>query len=88
MDNLILKDRLYHRPFRCEKCGGRYKKCLKGIYECENCGQRAMDDYGKVRLYVEENPGATIAEVVVNTGVSRQLVKQMVEDGKFDLINR
>ncbi|MCQ2080995.1 MAG: hypothetical protein MJZ11_05010 [Lachnospiraceae bacterium] len=86
MTGIILEDELYHRPTKCEKCGGRYIKHIRGIYKCEKCGNEAMDDYGKVRAFVEANPGTNVTEVVKGTGVSRNTVNQMIEDGKFDLI--
>ena len=57
-------------PEKCDKCGGRCKYKAQGIYECVECRNTMMDDYGKVRVYLEENgrqPAVVIAE---ETGVS------------------
>lgn len=48
MDSILLRDE-YHIPRACEKCGG--VMIFKGVgeYHCEDCGEVAYDDYGKVR---------------------------------------
>ena len=62
----------YNAPKKCELCEGHM--VFKGIgeYACEDCGVKAYDDYGKVRLYVESHRGANAAEIENQTGVSQK----------------
>ena len=46
---------LEHRPIKCERCHGVLKYTGSGKYECERCSHVMMDDFGKVKAYIEEN---------------------------------
>ena len=41
----------------CKKCGGIMVFKGVGEYHCEDCNAVDYDDYGKVRLYIEEHDG-------------------------------
>ena len=41
------------------------------------------DDYGKVRHFLEEYPGATLIQIAKATGVEKAKIKYMVEQQKF-----
>lgn len=75
----------YHRPVRCEKCGG--VMIFKGVgeYHCEDCKNVAYDDYGKVRLYIEKHAGATASEVERQTGVSQKAIRQMLKENRLEI---
>ena len=45
-----------------------------GEYKCEKCGRIGFDDYGKTRNYIEQHPGATMAEVAHETGVAQKAI--------------
>ncbi len=83
MDNLDLNK--YHMPHVCEKCGGVMVFKGVGEYQCEQCGEVAFDDYGKVRLYVEQHPGATVVETEAATGVSRRIIRQLLRDDRLEV---
>jgi len=73
-------------PVRCEKCGSMHIK-YEGIgeYKCEDCGWLMYDDYGKVRSFLERNPGATVVETSVATGVSKNRIKDLLEEDKIQI---
>ena len=75
----------YNRPYECENCGGLmvFKGC--GEYECENCRAKGFDDYGKARNYIEKNPGATSADISLNTGVSQKAIRQMLKESRLEV---
>lgn len=75
----------YHTPHFCEKCGG--VMIFKGVgeYKCEDCGEVAYDDYGKVRLYLEKNRGATAAEVEAETGVKQRTIRLMLKESRLEV---
>ena len=56
-----------------------------GEYECEQCGELAYDDYGKVRNYIEEHKGANAMEVEQATGVSQKVIQRLLREGRLEV---
>ena len=83
-------DKLEHvdlsTPNECEKCGCRRIQ-YRGVgeYKCEECGFFMYDDYGKVRNYIEKNPGATTTEVSNAVGVSKEKIRRLLRDDKIQI---
>ena len=73
------------RPVICEKCGGVLVYKGLGEYRCEECGEFEYDDYGKVRGYLEKHKGANVADISMETGVSRKSLRQMVKENRFEV---
>lgn len=76
----------YHAPRQCSKCGSHVLK-YKGLgeYCCEECENLEYDDYGKVRNYLEIHKGTPITIIARDTGVSKVIIRQMVEQERFDI---
>ena len=83
LDDLLYEE--YDKPVTCEKCGGGLDYLGLGEYACNDCGNHQFDDYGKVRLYLEKNPKATVYKVEAATGVSIRVIHALIRDGKFEL---
>ena len=75
----------YNMPRECKECGG--VMIFKGVgeYHCEKCNAVDYDDYGKARLYLEEHPGATAAQIEENMGVSQKSIRRMLKDGRLEI---
>lgn len=75
----------YHIPRTCKKCGG--VMIFKGVgeYRCEDCGFVDYDDYGKVRMYIENHKGATAAEIEREVGVPQRTVRHLLRDGRIEI---
>jgi hypothetical protein len=75
----------YHVPQVCLKCNGKmlYKGC--GEYACETCGTIEFDDYGKVRLYIEQHPGVNAQDVEVATGVPGRTIRQLLREERLEI---
>ena len=84
MDAIILEDK-YHVPRICKKCGGIMVFKGVGEYHCEDCNAVDYDDYGKVRLYIEEHKGVTAAQIEQAIGVSQRTIRQMLKDGRLEV---
>ncbi len=67
----------------CEKCGSRLDYRGLGEYCCPECGEICYNDYGKVRNYVEENPTATIKNISIATGVTKEKIREFINEDKF-----
>lgn len=82
--DFLEKDR-YHVPYTCEECGGQMIYKGVGEYHCENCDAVVYDDYGKVRMYVEQHPGATIADAEAGTGVPHKIIRQLLREERLEV---
>lgn len=56
-----------------------------GEYACEECGAVYYDNYGKARTYIEQHPGATETEVEENAGVSKDAMRLMIKEARFEV---
>lgn len=84
MDKLNLLES-YHIPYTCKNCGGVMVYKGVGEYQCEDCKALDYDDYGKVRLYIEEHPGATAAQIEQAMGVSQKIIRKLLKDGRIEI---
>lgn len=76
-----LKNLSRNEPDRCDDCGGEVDYIGLGEYKCRNCGKHLYDDYGKVRKYVEEFKGASRIEIAEFTGVDKEFIDLLIEEG-------
>ena len=72
-------------PDKCDKCGGKCKYKAQGIYECLACGNTMLDDYGKVRLYLDENGRQPAAIISAETGVSVSTIQRYLREGQLEI---
>lgn len=87
LDGLI-RDIQKDKPTRCSKCGAFLSYKGLGEYVCGHCGFVEYDSYGKVRMYLELNPGSNIVQTEAATGVPQKLIQQMISEGKFEMGSR
>lgn len=83
--NRIHLEDQYNIPRVCKKCGGVMVFKGVGEYHCEDCGEVDYDDYGKVRLYIEEHKGATAAQIESAIGVSQRSIRHMLKEGRLEV---
>lgn len=73
------------RPVICQKCGGKYRYKSLGVYECNDCGNIELDDYGKVRTYLDEQGMAPAVVISTATGVPVHVIEEYLKDGKLEI---
>ena len=76
---------LEHRPAYCEECGGKMFYQESGIYQCEDCQHIQLDDFGKIKEYLETHTGATIKEISEETGVEMKIIGMFLKDGRIQI---
>ncbi len=81
----LLMPETYNIPRICQKCGGVMIFKGLGEYRCEDCGEQAYDDYGKVRAYIEEHKGATAAQIEDAIGVSQKTIRRLLREGRLEV---
>ena len=83
----LVKKIVEKRPVNCEKCGEKLKYEGGGEYRCFRCKTGCYDDFGKVRKYLYENGPAPAPVVVEATGVSSNIVIELLKEGRIELVN-
>lgn len=81
----LIHEETIKKPQICSKCEGNLKYSGVGEYVCVTCGNVEFDDYGKVRNFIEKNPKATVKETCEATGVSKNIIYRLVNDGKLEI---
>ncbi|MEE3467601.1 MAG: hypothetical protein VZQ83_04105 [Eubacterium sp.] len=69
----------------CSECEGVMRYRGAGIYVCEHCGHEEMDDYGKVRAFLEKRGPSNAFEISEGTGLSRTTVINLLKDGRLEV---
>lgn len=72
---------------KCEFCHNKMKYEGAGRYRCSYCGMEALDDFGKLRKFLEENgptPGGVIAQA---TGISIDKIDDFLRKGRVEIPN-
>ncbi len=76
---------LEHKPIKCERCHGKLEYIGSGKYECELCQHIMMDDFGKVKEYINENGPSPIIEISAMTGVKKSLIESFLKKGRLEI---
>lgn len=74
-------------PQRCTQCGSTrlYYQGL-GKYECKACKNVELDDYGKIRDYIDRNGDTPAAILVIDLGIPKEIVDFYVKDGALEVV--
>ncbi|MCI9035060.1 MAG: hypothetical protein HFJ08_13650 [Lachnospiraceae bacterium] len=85
LDKALEKLLAKSRPPLCGMCGGKLVQAGSGIFKCERCGNEALDDYGKVRKYLDEHGPSPAIAIAQATGVDRNLISRFLRGGKLEI---
>ena len=69
----------------CAECGGERRYAGLGELRCVECGNVQLNDYGRVRAYLEAHPGAMQSEVSRATGVSTNRIRQLLVEERIEI---
>lgn len=79
---LAMKERKFKL---CERCSSEVTYLGSGKYQCTKCGHVVLDDFGKVKNYIEENGPAPAPVIAAATGVSMEIIGQMLKEGRVEI---
>lgn len=69
----------------CGECGCDTQYTHSGIYVCPKCGREQLDDFGKVKRYLETQGAATALEISNATGVELAIIKELLDAGRITM---
>ena len=85
MKDADIKWILGDRPVVCSKCSASLYYKGSGRYECSECKHNEYDDFGKVKLFIDEHGPSNASLISKETGVSMEKLNVMLRDGKVEI---
>lgn len=73
------------RPIFCKNCGGKLFYQSGGLYRCEDCGEEELDDFGKIKQYLEEHGPSAATFISEGTGVSLEIINLFLKNGRLEI---
>lgn len=71
---------------KCPLCGSDLEYDGLGSYVCTQCGVQEMDDYGKVRAYLDKYGMTRLSEISEATDVPLEKIQEFIDEGKFEVV--
>lgn len=70
----------------CARCG---KVINSGPIElCDECTEKERIEFGKIKAYLETNPGATVFQVSTDLNVSIKNIKRYLREDRLEIADR
>ena len=84
---LIRKTALYSDDdnFICPNCDILMRYKHGGLYVCEKCGAEQLNEFGKVKKYLNEHGPTNAIDLAANTGVRRSRIGEFLRLGKVEI---
>lgn len=76
---------LESKPVFCKLCHGKMRFVGGGTYQCEDCGAEEMDDFGKVKVYLNEHGPTPIPVIQAETGVKERVLQAFLRKGRLEI---
>lgn len=70
----------------CEECSGSVQYKGSGRYVCVECGAEYLNDFGKVKQYINDHGPSNAVTISEGTGVSRQKIRNFLRDGRVEIV--
>ena len=70
---------------KCELCHNRMQYVGGGKYRCSFCGMEILDDFGKIKYFLEQNGPTPQAIIAQQTGISLDKIDSYVVDFHKDI---
>lgn len=75
----------YDKPEICGLCNNELKYQGSGRYKCEFCGHEELDDFGKVKDFLETHGPTPSYQISVVTGVRKEVIDLFLKRGMVEL---
>lgn len=70
----------------CEQCSGAVQYKGSGRYVCEECGAEYLNDFGKVKKYINDHGPSNAVTISEGTGVSRRKIQDFLKEGRVEVV--
>ncbi len=67
----------------CARCGN-FKRNQEGLF-CKSCETKNREDVRRIQDYLLENPGASLADVFLDTGIQLRVLNVLVKEKLIEL---
>ena len=83
--NYLEKLLIANKYVKCECCGGKLYYVDSGRYKCHSCGNETLDDFGKVKAFLDQCGSAPASVVAQATGVSPEIIEYFLKKGRVEI---
>lgn len=73
------------RPIFCKECGGKLFYQDSGEYLCADCGAAELDDFGKIKRYLDKNGPSPAVFIAKDTGVALEIINLFLKNGRLEI---
>ena len=70
---------------KCELCHNQMEYIGRGKYRCKFCGMEVLDDFGKVREFLDQNGPTPEAIIAQQTGISMDKIDSYLKKGMVEI---
>lgn len=81
LNYMLLDAGIYH----CDDCSQPMTYKGSGRYVCENCKKEVLSDFGKIKVYLEENGPSNAIDISEATGVPRREIMGFLREGRVEV---
>ena len=85
LEKKIEKALIERKPMQCEICGEKVYYLDGGKYQCRSCGHIMLDDFGKVKEYIEEHGPSHSVAITAATGVHPDIIDVFLRKGRLEI---
>ncbi len=71
----------------CTVCQRFFERENAAQVKCKTCNDSDRAEYAKVRSYLERHDGATVTDVMRDTGVSLRTLDRFIEERQVHVVN-
>jgi len=70
---------------KCEFCHGRMQYVGSGKYRCTICGMEVLDDFGKIKQFLDQHGPTPEAIIAQQTGISIDKIDSYLKKGMVEI---
>ena len=70
---------------RCEKCNNPFNYVGSGRYRCTFCGEEKLDDFGKIKQFLDQNGPTPSGIISQQTGISMDKIDSYLRQGMVEI---
>ncbi|MBR1471058.1 MAG: hypothetical protein IJ600_05390 [Lachnospiraceae bacterium] len=68
----------------CSACGGKMRQVRSGEFVCTECGAAELDDFGRIRKYMEQHGPASKEELYRVLGVRKEVINEYIRQQRLE----